>query len=54
MVLMSEAEPVNVLTEEALIIPVVFSSRAFRKEVSMDVSEMIAISFPNPLIPFDS
>ncbi len=38
--LISDSEPVNLVTVEALIFPVVFPSRILSKKASMDVSEM--------------
>ena len=39
--LISDSEPVNLVTVEALIIPVVFPSRILSKEASMDVLEIV-------------
>ena len=50
----SEIEPVKVAIVEALIIPVVFKSRVFSKEASIEISEIVTISFPRPYIPEDS
>ena len=49
----SEVLPTKVDTVEAFISPEVFSSRILSKEASINVSEMVTASFPNPLIPLD-
>ena len=46
-----EAEPDRVVTAAALMDEVVLPSRVFNAATSMDVSEMVIASFPNPLIP---
>ena len=50
----SEAEPDKVVTVEASMIPVVLESRVFKTEASMEVSEMVIASFPNPSIPLEA
>ena len=47
----AEAEPERVVMVEASMIPVVFASRVFNTAASMDVSEIVIASFPNPSIP---
>ena len=50
-VLIAEAEPDKVVMVEASMIPMVLPSRVFNSEASMEVSEMVIDSLPNPLIP---
>ena len=50
----SEREPFKVVIVEALIIPVVFSSRVLSKEASIEESEIVIISLPKPFIPEDT
>ena len=50
----SEAEPDRVVTAEASMIPVVFASRVFNAEASMEVSVIVIDSSPNPLIPIEA
>ena len=49
----AEAEPDKVVMVEASMIPMVLPSRVFNSEASMEVSEMVIDSLPNPVITLE-